>query len=119
MRLLLDEMLSPRFCLDIERAGHEASAVTQIGWAGVKNGELLRRAHLSGFQVLVTRDRGIEHQQNIRTAGIGVIVLIALSNRVEDLRPLLPALETALARIRPGQVILVGGASGTVDSGAS
>lgn len=111
MRLLLDEMLSPQFCRDLDRGGHRASAVTRIGWSGVRNGDLLQRAKAAGFEALITRDRGIEHQQNVAQAGIGVVILIARSNRVEDLRLLLPELETALASVQPGQVVQVGPAS--------
>ena len=108
MRLLLDEMLPPRYARDLERGGREASVVTQIGWAGIRNGELLRRARAAGFDVLITSDQNIEHQQNVAQAGIGGVVLIARSNRVEDLRPLVPDLELALASIQPGQVVRVG-----------
>ena len=55
MRVLLDEQL-PRH-LAGEIAGHDVSTVQQCGWAGLKNGELLRPAAAEGFDVLVTADR--------------------------------------------------------------
>jgi hypothetical protein len=45
--------------------GHDVQTVVQAGWAGVQNGEPLRRAMVDGFGVLVTMDRNLEHQQNI------------------------------------------------------
>jgi PIN like domain len=55
VRVLLDEQL-PRH-LTRELRGHEVSTVQQKGWAGLKNGELLRRAADAGFEVFLTADR--------------------------------------------------------------
>jgi hypothetical protein len=106
VRVLLDESL-PR---DLARAiaGHEVQTVQGVGWAGLTNGELLRAAAAAGFAALVTADRNLEHQQNVRAAGLGLVVLRARSNRLPDLLPLVPALLEALPRVQPGQVLHVG-----------
>ena len=106
MRVLLDESL-PRD-LGPALGGHEVETVQGRGWAGLTNGELLRAAAAAGVGALVTADRNMEFQQNIRAAGVGLIVLRARSNRLPDLLPLVPALLEALARVRPGQVLHVG-----------
>ncbi len=105
MRILLDESL-PR---DLGRhlTGHEARTVQQAGWAGTGNGELLRRA-AGRFDVLVTGDRNLEYQQNRADLPLPVIVLVAVSNRIESLRPLVPELLRVLARVGPGQIFHVG-----------
>jgi predicted nuclease of predicted toxin-antitoxin system len=59
MKILLDENLDWR--LGRELSGHEVDSVPKIGWAGVKNGELLRRAN-SAYDLLITMDKGIYHQ---------------------------------------------------------
>jgi len=80
--------------------------VQQIGWAGLKNGELLRQA--SGkFDVLITGDQNLEYQQNTGRLPIAVVVLIAMNNRIETLRPLVPDLLRALVRIGPSQLVNV------------
>ena len=53
-------------------------------------------------------DRSLEYQQNVARAGLGVVVLIAPSNRVEHVLPLAPAILRALATLRAGQVAHVG-----------
>jgi len=63
MRVLLDEQL-PRH-LTREISGHDVRTVQQCGWAGFKNGELLRVAADAGFEVLVTADRNLQFQQNL------------------------------------------------------
>ncbi|ALA57843.1 DUF5615 family PIN-like protein [Nitrospira moscoviensis] len=105
MRILLDECIDRRFAKDIE--GHEVLTVPQAGWAGIKNGELLSRAQLQ-FDTFVTMDRNLAFQQNIRQFTIAVIVLHAATNRLKDLRPLLPKLQLLLSTAPKGQVSSVG-----------
>ena len=105
MRVLLDENLPH----DLVKAlgGVEVVTVQGMGWAGVKNGELLRRA--SGqIDAFVTMDRNLRHQQNLATFSFGVVLIIARSNRIQDLLPLAGALVAVLKKIRPGQLEQVG-----------
>jgi hypothetical protein len=62
----------------------------------------------AGFTTLITVDRNLAFQQNVAASGLAVIVLHAHSNRVQDLRPLVPALLEALGGTPPGQVTHVG-----------
>lgn len=75
-----------------------------MGWAGKKNGELLKVA-TGEFDVFVTADQNLEYQQNLASAGMGVVVLIAVDNRLETLAPLMPQVNEALKSIVSGQVI--------------
>ena len=107
MRVLLDESVPRKFGLEIP--GHFVQSVHHRGWAGLKNGELLRIASAE-FDVLVTGDRNLEYQQNPATLAMAVVVLIAINNRVETLRLLVPALLRVLQSVHAGQIIHVGGA---------
>ena len=62
MRLLLDENLDWRLSRDLP--GHQTESVPSLGWAGIQNGELLAKAVEAGFDVLVTMDSNMVHQQN-------------------------------------------------------
>jgi predicted nuclease of predicted toxin-antitoxin system len=107
MRILLDESL-PRD-LGREISGHEVTTVVQqAGWAGLQNGELLRRA-AEQFDVLVTGDQNVEHQQNPARLPLPVIILAAASNRIEALRPLVPQLLQALANVAGRRFIRIPG----------
>ena len=106
MRLLLDECVPKR--LQRELRGHEAKTVQDMGWAGVKNGALLRLAD-GQFDALLTVDQGIEYQQNLSGLRISVVIMLAPSNDVDDLHPLLPAVEQVLIDLRPGEIMRVGG----------
>ena len=81
MRILLDENLDWRLSRDLP--GHTVDAVPRIGWAGLKNGALLARAEQQ-YDVLITMDAGIRHQQNISNFNIAVVTLQAPSNRLAD-----------------------------------
>ena len=105
MRVLLDENLPHD--LIAELAGHHVSTVQGLGWAGVKNGELLHRA-AGQIDVLLTMDRKLEHQHDISALPFGLIVICAPSNRVQDLRQLVDEMHEALARVQPGAVQHVG-----------
>ena len=93
MRLLLDECVPKR--LKRELPGHDARTVQDLGWAGIKNGALLTLAN-GQFDALLTVDQGIEYQQNLSGLSISVVVMMAPSNDVDYLRPLLPGAEDAL-----------------------
>lgn len=101
MRVLLDENLPHDLIGAL--SGHDVSTVQGMGWAGVENGELLRRAagHTDAF---ITMDRRLERQQNIAVLAFGVVLLVARSNRVPDLLPLVPQLLAALDRIQAGRL---------------
>jgi predicted nuclease of predicted toxin-antitoxin system len=98
MRILLDEDLPRRLCALLE--GHEATTVPRSGWAGVKNGKLLALA-ASKFDVFLTMDQNLEYQQNMATLPIAVLVVGAVSNRIEHLAPLVPSILREINHIQP------------------
>jgi hypothetical protein len=107
MRILLDEC-APR-PLKRELADYEIRTVVEMEWSGKKNGELLRLMNQEGFTILLTTDQNLRYQQNLEQAGVAVVVLIARSNRLPDLVPLIPDVRSVLDTIAPGEVIEVGG----------
>ena len=105
MRIVIDENLPAD--LAVELAGHKVTTVSRLGWRGVKNGELLLRAQ-GRFDVLLTMDRNLEFQQNLAGTEIAIVLLIARSNRMNDLRPLIPAILLALGTLKPGELRRIG-----------
>jgi predicted nuclease of predicted toxin-antitoxin system len=105
MRVLLDECV-PR-ALREQLPGHEVRTVAESGWAGVKNGELLRLAERH-FDVLLTVDRNLEYQQNFLGAAVAVIVMHAPSNDVVALQPLMSKVMQAIPAAPRGKVTNIG-----------
>jgi hypothetical protein len=79
-----------------------------MGWSSKRNGELLQLMLAAQFAALLTVDQNFEFQQNVRASGVGVIVLLAKTNRIKELRPLVPEILEALARLTPGELIRIG-----------
>jgi Domain of unknown function (DUF5615) len=105
MKLILDENL-PRL-LHHELPGHDCSTVAFMGWAGIENGELLKRAAASGFDALRTKDAGLGYEQNLVNLPLAVVVIRAPSNDIDDIRPLLPAILNALLNLPSKQITYV------------
>jgi predicted nuclease of predicted toxin-antitoxin system len=105
MRVLLDEQLDRRL-KKLFAPEFNVLTVAERGWKGKKNGELLRSAQQE-FDVLITMDKGIEHQQRWRAMTLGFIILSAKSNRYADVAPLMPLVNVALFRIQAGQLLHV------------
>ena len=99
MKVLLDECVDWRLARDI--VGHDIKTARQMGWATIKNGELLALA-AEQFDVFVTVDRNLTFQQKLASLSIAVIVLQAKTNRLADLRPLVPKLLGAIEFAQPG-----------------
>ncbi len=59
------------------------------------------------FDVFVTVDQSLTYQQDIRRLKIAVVTLVAQSNEIDALRPLVPLLRQVLSKVRPGQIIQV------------
>ena len=84
---------------------HHVDTAEEQGWAGLANGALIRQAEGNGYDVLVTADQNIRHQQNLRHTNIGVVVL--LSNRWPLVREHTTEIVDAVRQVRPGLLLEV------------
>ena len=105
MRVLLDENL-PRDLVSV-LAEHEVVTVQGLGWSGLKNGDLLRRAagHIDAF---ITMDSNLQFQQRVEGLPFGVVIIHARSNRMADLLPIIDSMLVAITELIPGTVRHVG-----------
>ena len=55
---------------------HGIDTLSERGWDRKKNGEMLDLAEQAGYETLVTTDRNLQHQQNLRGRRIGIVVLV-------------------------------------------
>jgi len=106
MRILIDECLPAALRGTLTAMGHECDTVRRAGFGSKKNGELLVIAE-GRWDVLLTSDRRMKHQQNMTGRKVSIVVLCAKSNRMQDLLPLMPACAQALLSISPGQIVEV------------
>jgi hypothetical protein len=104
VRIFLDECVDWRLARDIK--GHDVKTTREMGWTALKNGELPALASAQ-FDVFVTVDRNLSFQQNLAPLARAVIVLRASTNRLGDLRPLVPSLLSAIDAAKRGAVTIV------------
>jgi hypothetical protein len=105
MRLLIDECVDES--LRLLFPGHDCQTVRFANMAGLKNGRLLDAAEAAGFDVLVTVDQSIPDQQNLDGRRISLLILCAATNRLRDLKLLVPAAISTLTAIRRGEVVRI------------
>ena len=105
MKLLLDECV-PEDLKDFI-SGHEVASVAEMGWKGIKNGELMRRAVDAEFDAFLTADKNIRHQQNISKYQIAVVVFDVYRNTVEELRKKLPEMDELLQSVEKGKLFVL------------
>jgi len=102
MKILFDENIPwplSRFLSD-----HEVTSVQSQGWAGVENGDLLKKAD-GIFDVLILADKNLRYQQNLTRKSISLIELP--TNRWPLLQPLIPRLLNALESLQPGACVIL------------
>lgn len=104
MKVLLDECIDRRLAKEL--LSYEVRTVPQMGWAGIKNGQLLALA-AAEFDVFITVDRNLSFQQNLPQFNLSVIVLQAISNRLADLKPLAPKILAILPTAIKGKATIV------------
>ena len=85
--------------------GHSVDTAYERGWAELSNGDLLDHAEGDGYELLLTGDQSLRHQQNLRHRRISIVVL--RSNRWPIVRLIIDDIRNALERIQPGEVIEV------------
>ena len=105
MKLLLDECVDQRLAKELH--GYHAETVKRMGWVGIKNGQLLTLAEKL-FDVLITVDQNLPFQQNLAKFKIAVLIVCAPTNRLVDLKPLVPDILAALPNVQIGQATRVG-----------
>lgn len=105
MRPLLDDSIPAR----LKRAlvNHRVRTAVEMGWLGVKNGELLALAS-ADFDAFVTVDKNLPYQQNLKALPIAVAVLETASNELHFLLPLMPELARRLAALVPRTCLRIG-----------
>jgi predicted nuclease of predicted toxin-antitoxin system len=107
MRLLIDECRPRKVKSLLAQGGHECETVGDAGFSSKENGELIALAE-DKFDVILTIDKNIQHQQNISARNIAILIIRAASNDLDDIRPHISSALVALKSIKPGQIVDVG-----------
>jgi hypothetical protein len=85
--------------------GHRVTRADELGWQGLENGALLDAAEQAGFDMLLTCDQNVRHQQNFTGRRLAVVILS--TNHWPTLRPVAPRVATAVDFVQIGQIVRV------------
>ena len=95
MKVLIDENLPVRIKSFLENE-HKVYTISDKKWNSIENGELLSLLQQEAFDFLITADKNIPHQQNIKKFGVSLIILKAFDNRLETIEKLKDKILNAL-----------------------
>jgi hypothetical protein len=84
---------------------HTVRTAREQGWSTLSNGDLLRTAEEAGFDVVLTTDTGLPHQQNLRGRKLAVVILA--KNRWSLLKPRMTQIVAAVNSAKPGMYSVV------------
>ena len=101
-RVLPDEGVPRALAKALREGGVDATAFPNK-WKQLSNGDLLNEVERQGYQVLITNDKSMSYQQNMKRRNLSVLALP--TNRRLDVLPLVPQILTALEKIEPQQFL--------------
>jgi len=107
MKILIDECVPAGLSPVLRECGYECDTVRDAGYGSKKNGELLRLAE-GHWDVFLTIDKNIKHQQNVSGRKIAILILRVKSNRLPDVLQHLSSCIEALKTVPPGEIVEVG-----------
>jgi predicted nuclease of predicted toxin-antitoxin system len=96
MRILFDECVPWPMHRLIR--GHSCASVQGLGWSGIRNGDLLKRAEAE-FDLFITSDQNIQYQQNL--AGKRIAILELSTNDLHRIQAARASIEESIEEIRP------------------
>jgi len=106
MKLLLDENLPRKLKYRFSEV-YEVLTVPEMGWSGIKNGDLLQRMEAKDLKVLLSIDKNMSHQQNLEKYNISLIVFNANDTRYNALVEFIPNVEKILSTELESGLIIV------------
>jgi len=105
MRVLLDNNVTHHLAPFL--TGHEVVHARQLGWSDLQNGDLIAAAEEAGFEVILTTDKNMRYQQNIKGRRISILLLSNYRITLDHLKPLVLNILRALAELPRGSFLTI------------
>ena len=99
MKILLDHCVPAPLAKMLP--DHESQIAYDLGWAKLRNGELIEAAQNSGLDLLLTSDKNLRYQQNL--SGRRLAILVLPTNNWGILRNMTDEIADAIATMHPGE----------------
>jgi len=105
MKILLDECVTKRLKPHLSK--YKVFTVTEMGWGGLKNGKLMKQCVDNSFDILLTIDKNLMFQQNLDKFELVIVVLNALTSKIEELVLFIPSLEVQITKLKKNKAYLI------------
>ncbi|MEO1214100.1 MAG: DUF5615 family PIN-like protein [Bacteroidota bacterium] len=106
MKILLDECVSRKVKNLLSE--FEVYTVDEMGFNGLKNGKLLTQAEKNEFDIVLTIDKNIDSQQNIRKYAVSLVILNVLKSNIKYFGALIPEFKSQIHSFRKGYSYTIG-----------
>jgi predicted nuclease of predicted toxin-antitoxin system len=105
MKILLDECVTKRLKMYIEE--FEVFTVRELELSGVKNGKLLTYCVENKFDILLTIDKNLMHQQNLEKYPVTIVVLNCFTSKIEELITFLPSFKLQMESLQKHKAYII------------
>ncbi len=105
MKILLDECVTKKLKRHLDE--FEVRTVVEMGWSGYRNGTLLKAAAEAQFDLLLSIDKNMAHQQNMAKYDIAVVVFDTRRSKVDVLLDFLPEFRARIQEFSKRQISLL------------
>lgn len=101
MKILLDECVARK--TKVLLAEYEVYTVPEMNFEGLKNGNLLSKMEEKGFDILLTIDKNIDYQQNVKKYQVTIVILDVLKSNMKYIEELLPKFKESVNSFEKGK----------------
>ena len=105
MKILLDECVTKRLKKYLEE--FEVFTVRELGLSGIKNGNLMAYCVENEFDILLTIDKNLMHQQNLDKFPVTIVVLHCFTSKIEELITFLPSFKLQVNTLQKHKAYII------------
>lgn len=105
MKILLDECVTKK--LKNYLIEYTVYTINEMGWNGVKNGNLMTLCNDNGFDILLTIDKNLMHQQNLNKYNVTIVVLNSFNSKIEEIRKLVPEFKNQIQTLEKRKAYII------------
>ena len=105
MKILLDECVTKRLKMYLEE--FEIFTFIELALSGIKNGKLMTYCVENKFDILLTIDKNLLHQQNLGKYPVTIVVLNCFTSKIEELITFLPSFKLQVGELQKHKVYII------------
>ncbi|MBP6431338.1 MAG: DUF5615 family PIN-like protein [Ferruginibacter sp.] len=105
MKILLDECVTKRLKKYLNE--FNVFTVNELGWSGIKNGKLMTLCIEHNFDILLTIDKNLMHQQNLENYPVSIVVINCFTSKIEDIITYIPSFVNQIPLLEKSKAYII------------